>query len=697
MEQNTSKVFAEASAPAVTTAAGTGSALFVINLCASMAPLAAAAKTLPGLEKYRVYPVSRAEDGRTRYRLRLGFFTSEADAEQALAAVRDQYPTAFTACLADEDRKFARGFLPDSSHNEIAPAPPQMSIVVDNDSTRPVRTLRSAAPAATPKPVAVSVAPAAATPAAPAPALKASADSAPHANPPSAAIDDAVEIEISWEPPAKTAVSASTAQPASPTTAKTEAKLEKAASTVPVTPAAAPTTAPTPGLAAKTPPAIEKTAAPSAVASARSEPASAVAAKPVSAAPTSPAKPVLAATMTPMAKPETAALKPTPVTAHVEPVAAAHSLELVTTSAPLPTPATSTHRGIVNAKAPTLDSIRLTLDTELGCDAPVDPPKTATHQPFHVGKGIELPATQLTLDSDDVAKPAPPQAPKKSPVVTESASKTAASRASAVSYDNLDSTQTIRALTAEELNDESQEKCFAIQLAVSEQPVNLDAMPHLDIFEAYRLYSIATAGSGKITHSLRIGFFREEVSAEAVSGYLRTFFPAPTIVRISLAEQARFKDAPPPKTEPDAAPDPAESKVVALSQARARNTRPTIPTVTMEVATPAHVDTGATGSFKPNATGAFKPNATGSFKTSATGTHKAVKNAAKSAATPTRRSAPLAASKKSATGKQPVLSKKPLSQQLSDEARQVDLSETGIRQSQKSGSLLSRLVGKLSK
>ena len=50
-------------------------------------------------------------------------------------------------------------------------------------------------------------------------------------------------------------------------------------------------------------------------------------------------------------------------------------------------------------------------------------------------------------------------------------------------------------------------------------------MPHLDIFEVYRLYSVASAGGGKIVHSLRLGFFREVVSAEAVSGYLKTFFP----------------------------------------------------------------------------------------------------------------------------------------------------------------------------
>ena len=42
--------------------------------------------------------------------------------------------------------------------------------------------------------------------------------------------------------------------------------------------------------------------------------------------------------------------------------------------------------------------------------------------------------------------------------------------------------------------------------------------------EAYRLYSVATAGSGKIVHSLRLGFFKEAVSAEAVSGYLKKIF-----------------------------------------------------------------------------------------------------------------------------------------------------------------------------
>ena len=94
--------------------ARSGSALFVINLCASIAPVQTGGKNLPGLENYRLYQVARVEDGRTRHRLRLGFFTSESHAESILTVVRQQYP-AFTTSLCDEDRRFTRGYLPDTT------------------------------------------------------------------------------------------------------------------------------------------------------------------------------------------------------------------------------------------------------------------------------------------------------------------------------------------------------------------------------------------------------------------------------------------------------------------------------------------------------------------------------------------------------------------------------------------------------
>jgi hypothetical protein len=722
MERNADKVFVQSSESAAALVNGAGSALFVINLCASMAPLAAAGKTLPGFDNQRLYQVARAEDGRTRYRLRLGFFTSEADAEQVLAAVRDQYPTAFTACLADEDRKFARGYVPEAAAAAAAAARPAMTVVVDNDSTRPVKTLQMPVAART-SPASAAVQPTAIAAPAAAPLSQPAADAAiveidwepapvsakksTDVGSKAAALSaDAVEIEMAWEPPAKPAVAsgsgtavppraasttvkssaASTPAPAV-STAATAAPVIQAAAAQPVTPALTIAASKVTQSAATVPPAI--------TASAKSSEA----AKPTRTVPSAQAAQAAGAP----SKPAAAGLTPPAATG-----ALAGSLELATTNAPLSTTSEPWHRGVVASKAPALDSIQLTLDTEAAVQAAPKPSSATSQQPFHVGKGVDLPATSLSLESANASSPAIAAAAK--PATSRDAPAAPATRstqqpaAPSLSLPDLDSTQTIRALTEEELNDESQEKCFAIQLAVSDQPVNLEAMPHLDIFEAYRLYSIATAGSGKITHSLRIGFFREAVSAEAVSGYLRTFFPSPTIVRISLAEQARFKE---PPVRQEAAPvAPNDGKVVALSDARARNARAVIPTVTMEVKTPLTADTAATGSFRPNATGSFKTSATGSFKTGstgsfkpdATGSHKAMKPAAKTAATPTKRSAPVTtANKHLATGKHKALPKKPLSQQLADEARDVELSESGIMKIPKSSSLLARLVGKLSR
>lgn len=635
MEENTSKVYVgrdagllaerslatTGSAPAVGGSPGTQ--LFVINLCASIAPVQLAGKTIPGFENYKLYQVARAEDGRTRHRLRLGFFTSEADADRVLAAVRDNYPTAFTTCLSDDDRRFARGYLPDTETTASWKRP--VALV---EKTAPPAAVKAppkpavAAPAAQPAKAPVAPAPAASRPVAaktPTPAA------APKVVPPAA---DASDIDLSWEPPA----------------------LQAAA------------------------PAVKNTQTVTAVF--RTE--QVIKSKPAEAAP------ARTLARTPEVKQAPAPAKPQ----------AAIELSLAKEAAPAIKPAA----------------------------APATP-----DQPFHVGKGVEIPAVSLSLEAtaiQQIAKPAPapaaPPAAKTAPAPSKAAAKPAASMppkapikhapaatppAKAATHapvassaptraapppriseterhaPELDSTQTIRALTSTELNDDSQEKWFSIQLVVSEQPVNLDAMPHLDIFEAYRLYSVANAGSGKILHSLRIGFFREQVSAEAVCGYLKTFFPSPSALRISTAEHLRFKDAPPPKAIA-AGSSRNEGKVIELNHARDR--KPTVPTVT-EVASPAH---------DRSPTGMFKTSTSGSYKVNATGTHKALKPAAKPSPA-TRRSAPV--SKAAATGRHKALQKKSLQEQLLDEAREVDMSESAIRKLPKNDSLLSRLVGKLTK
>jgi len=94
------------------------------------------------------------------------------------------------------------------------------------------------------------------------------------------------------------------------------------------------------------------------------------------------------------------------------------------------------------------------------------------------------------------------------------------------------------------------------------------------------------------------------------------------------------------------------------------------------------------------ATGAFKSLDTGSFKTSATGMHKALKSAAKSAGSNTKRA------RTGNTGKHktlPPIERKSLADELLAEAREVQLSESGIRKLPKNDSLLSRMFGKKTK
>ena len=107
---------------------------------------------------------------------------------------------------------------------------------------------------------------------------------------------------------------------------------------------------------------------------------------------------------------------------------------------------------------------------------------------------------------------------------------------------NLESTQTVRALTQLELEDDQASRWFAIQLSLAEEPFDPEALPNLDIFSVYRLYSVAGIDKGRIVHALRLGFFTEQIAAGAVASYLAAFYDNPAIKRVSAAERERFAD-----------------------------------------------------------------------------------------------------------------------------------------------------------
>ena len=106
----------------------------------------------------------------------------------------------------------------------------------------------------------------------------------------------------------------------------------------------------------------------------------------------------------------------------------------------------------------------------------------------------------------------------------------------------LDTTQTVRTLTQLELEGEQASRWFVIQLALAEEAFDPEVLPNLDIFNAYRLYSVAGIDQGRIVHALRMGFFSEETGARAVASYLAGYYDNPTIKRVSTAERQRFAD-----------------------------------------------------------------------------------------------------------------------------------------------------------
>jgi hypothetical protein len=82
---------------------------FVINLSASTAPISQPIKSVVGCPDAHVYQIQRTEDRRLRYRLRLGPFATEDEADAVLEKVRDIYPGALTATADAEDLRALEG------------------------------------------------------------------------------------------------------------------------------------------------------------------------------------------------------------------------------------------------------------------------------------------------------------------------------------------------------------------------------------------------------------------------------------------------------------------------------------------------------------------------------------------------------------------------------------------------------------
>ncbi len=78
---------------------------------------------------------------------------------------------------------------------------------------------------------------------------------------------------------------------------------------------------------------------------------------------------------------------------------------------------------------------------------------------------------------------------------------------------------------------------FAVQLHWSVQPIDPATVPSLDIFRAYELYMTEGRRDGRCWYCLRLGFFRDAISARQVAHYVRRQFPSVAVVPITEQER----------------------------------------------------------------------------------------------------------------------------------------------------------------
>lgn len=107
---------------------------------------------------------------------------------------------------------------------------------------------------------------------------------------------------------------------------------------------------------------------------------------------------------------------------------------------------------------------------------------------------------------------------------------------------DVDSTQILRALTPIELGEDQLSKWFVIQLAVAEAAFHPEDVLNLDIFTEFNLYATIGLDQGRVLHALRLGFFAEPSAAHTVAAYVRQYFDAAVVKRVSIAEHKRFAE-----------------------------------------------------------------------------------------------------------------------------------------------------------
>ena len=85
---------------------------------------------------------------------------------------------------------------------------------------------------------------------------------------------------------------------------------------------------------------------------------------------------------------------------------------------------------------------------------------------------------------------------------------------------------------------------FAVQMFESAVQINLSNLPSLSIFRHYTLYKTTFTREQRPVHSLRLGFFKDAISAKQVAYYVRSHFAEVAVVPVTETERELAARAP---------------------------------------------------------------------------------------------------------------------------------------------------------
>jgi hypothetical protein len=468
---------------------------FVLNLCSSTTPMALAQTDRDELKRFTFFVSRRFEEGRERFRLHMGYFTTLAEAEEWLNVVREIYPGAWAgeapgkklraraAAAAAAQAQHALGPLPRSALPNLPPAAaaPQPAAAMANPTPAsrapaPAPARPAPAPASSPVPVArpVELKPAAAR--APAP---------------------------SFDPPGIHVPTVHAALPAA-----TPPRLSPPVLTPPVAkPAQVHAVVP-----------VAK-AAPSHLAPATAKPA---------AAPATPAR-------APGVGAQQAAVRSAPALS-ASATAGTHA------KAP-PAPARLPVTGGGSAGMPSKQRPKASSKGTAFADSNVREVLAALDDTGETGQTRMMPAPQIpSADAQDNAGLTDTQVLRylETRRSDDSARSADDSTDASISLLKPDDTGTRRAL--KDAVNQNAPVSFAVQLQWAVQPVELDKVPPLAIFSAYTLYTVEGSREGRKWYGLRLGFFSDAISAKQVAYYVRSEFASVAVVPVSPQEKIRASE-----------------------------------------------------------------------------------------------------------------------------------------------------------